>query len=108
MADARRRGAGQPPRARLVAPARWVPEEVIAPFAEIVAAEGLDLEVDPLVHHRNHQLAGTDEERAVSLASALGDEEVDILWGVRGGYGTTRTLPLLPESPVSGAKLTLG
>ncbi len=44
-------------------------------------------------------LNGTDPERLAELSLALGHEEADVLWAVRGGYGLTRLLPQLTRKP---------
>ena len=37
-------------------------------------------------------LAGSDDDRAADLNAALGDDTIDAVWCVRGGYGVTRIL----------------
>lgn len=41
---------------------------------------------------RHGYLAGTDEERLGDLNAALGDPDIDAIWCIRGGYGSTRIL----------------
>lgn len=40
----------------------------------------------------NGYLAGTDEERVADLNEAIGDDTIDAIWCVRGGYGAMRLL----------------
>ncbi len=40
----------------------------------------------------NGYLAGTDEERVTDLNEAIGDDTIDAIWCVRGGYGAMRLL----------------
>jgi muramoyltetrapeptide carboxypeptidase len=40
-------------------------------------------------------LAGSDAERASDLNAAFADTSVDAVWCLRGGYGTSRILPLI-------------
>ncbi len=47
-------------------------------------------------------LNGTDTERLAELSIALGHEEAQLLWAVRGGYGLTRLLPQLTRKPGAG------
>ena len=42
-------------------------------------------------------LNGSDAERLSELESALNNQEADLIWAVRGGYGITRLLPDLSE-----------
>ena len=50
----------------------------------------------PVVGHHvsavNGYLAGTDEERVADLNEAIGDDTIDAIWCVRGGYGAMRLL----------------
>jgi muramoyltetrapeptide carboxypeptidase len=41
---------------------------------------------------RHGYFAGTDDQRLDDLNDALGDSEIDAIWCIRGGYGTTRIL----------------
>jgi muramoyltetrapeptide carboxypeptidase len=41
---------------------------------------------------RHGYLAGTDDERLADLNEALGDDAVDAVWCLQGGFGTTRIL----------------
>jgi len=58
-------------------------------------ALGLRVKLMPNVMARWGYLAGTDEERAADVNSALGDPDIRALITLRGGYGTMRILPLL-------------
>ncbi len=40
-------------------------------------------------------LAGTDQQRVHDLNSAIGSDDVDAVWFIRGGYGSMRLLPLI-------------
>jgi len=63
--------------------------------AEIVASIGFTPKLMPNVGKRLGYLAGTDAERAADLNAAFADPKVDAIWCLRGGYGTSRILPLL-------------
>lgn len=54
---------------------------------EVVLPEGLYLQ--------DHQLAGTDAERATALQSLLDNPEIKAVFCARGGYGTIRIVDLL-------------
>ncbi|WP_370336014.1 LD-carboxypeptidase [Parvularcula marina] len=96
------------PHVRVIAPARWAPDEVLSAFSQIAEAEGLSVEIDPQAKLRADQLAGSDDERAEALAAALGDDAVDIIWCARGGYGSARVLNGMSGKMVSGPKLLIG
>ena len=46
----------------------------------------------------NHQLAGTDEERAADFQEMIDNPNVKAVWCVRGGYGTARMVELVDFS----------
>lgn len=96
------------PLVRVVAPARWAPDEVLDAFEKTLEAEGFSVEIDPQTRLRDHQLAGGDAARAAALADALADPSVDVIWCARGGYGSARTLNHLPEITVSNSKILIG
>ncbi|MDB4881930.1 MAG: hypothetical protein JWL95_696 [Gemmatimonadetes bacterium] len=80
-------------RVALVAPAGALrgPEEL-----ETAMSNARTLGWDPVpganVLARHGYLGGSDAERLHDLNAALGDESVDAVWCVRGGYGVTRLL----------------
>jgi muramoyltetrapeptide carboxypeptidase len=92
---------------RLVAPARWAQAEVVERFGARLTALGARVSVDPQVFARAHQLAGDDDARALSLMKALENPEIDIVWAVRGGYGSLRLLSRL-DPDAARAKVFAG
>jgi len=62
---------------------------------EIVASLGFTPKLMPNAGKRLGYLAGTDAERAADLNAAFADPKIDAVWCLRGGYGTSRILPLL-------------
>jgi len=70
---------------------------------------GCSVTVSPQVYQREGFLAGSDKERATALASALADDAIDIVYCLRGGYGSVRLLPLLdPNSFGAKPKVVIG
>lgn len=84
----------------LLAPARWVPSPLIEQFVGHAARFDFDVEVSPQNALRDHQLAGSDAERAAAFEESLGRPDIDVVWCARGGYGAGRILPLISRSPV--------
>ncbi|ADM08864.1 Peptidase U61, LD-carboxypeptidase A [Parvularcula bermudensis HTCC2503] len=103
MAEARAR----PLTVRAVAPARWLEPEVLDDFIALAAAQGGRVLTPAALSLRDHQLCGTDEERAAALIAAFDDPEADILWCVRGGYGSARLLPYVHKALATG-KIVIG
>jgi len=69
--------------------------EANAMTAEIVASLGFVPKLMPNAAKRLGYLAGTDAERAADLNAAFADPKVSAVWCLRGGYGSSRILPLL-------------
>src|SRR5439155_8874626 len=49
----------------------------------------------PQVRKHHFIYPGSDEERAGALYDLACDDNIDILWAARGGYGAGRILPIL-------------
>lgn len=86
---------GRPDRIRVVAPAGPVDEADLRAGVRILEERGFQVDVAEHAWGRRGYLSGTDDERLGDLQAALDDPEVDAVWFARGGYGTTRLLPLL-------------
>ncbi|MGQ0814791.1 MAG: S66 peptidase family protein [Gemmatimonadota bacterium] len=79
-------------RVALVAPAGPVSAERIAISLERCRALGLEPVPGAAAQKRTGYFAGTDQERASDLQSAIADDSLDAIWALRGGYGTVRLL----------------
>lgn len=77
----------------LIAPASPVSEEKIEKALSNLSALGFRVKEGASLRARLGYLAGTDAARLADLHQAFADPEVDAVWCVRGGYGTTRLLP---------------
>lgn len=77
----------------LIAPASPASDEKINKALANLAALGFRVREGRALRSRHGYLAGTDEARLADLHWAFSDPEVDAVWCVRGGYGTTRLLP---------------
>lgn len=82
----------------LVAPSRGVEFAQIRPWMEWMGRQGFEVEVGLSVGQFEHQLAGTDEERAQDLQRFLDRADISALFMARGGYGAARVLDLLDWS----------
>jgi muramoyltetrapeptide carboxypeptidase len=82
----------------LVAPSRGVEYAQISTWVEWMERRGYEVEVGLSIGQFNHQLAGTDEERAADLQSFLNRSDVSALFMARGGYGAARILDLVDWS----------
>jgi len=90
----------RPFRIRVVAPAGPVKARDLDEGIRALVERGHSVEEAPHVREHERYLAGLDPERLEDLQSALDDPEVDVVWFARGGYGTTRLLPLLSSESI--------
>lgn len=93
---------------RVVAPARWVEQDILDRFTALATAKGATVQIAPQCTMRDNQLAGDDATRAAALNEALSDEAVDIVWCARGGYGAPRLLDKLSFTSAHRRKLLVG
>ena len=94
----------------IVAPAS-PPNELEAIRFAIDTIESLVFRVRPAAHlfDRSGYLAGDDAARAADLNELFADESVDAIFCLRGGYGSSRLLPLLDfERMRANPKVLLG
>ncbi|HEX3359163.1 MAG TPA: LD-carboxypeptidase [Tepidisphaeraceae bacterium] len=73
----------------------------IVPMAEfglgvqILRDKGFEVTIHSQVSKEHFIYPGTDEERATALYELACDDNIEILWAARGGYGASRLLPML-------------
>ena len=79
----------------LVATARRISQEEIAPTIQLLQSWGLEAVVPNELFAVENQMAGDDETRATVMQKMLDDESVKAIWCVRGGYGTVRIIDRL-------------
>jgi muramoyltetrapeptide carboxypeptidase len=94
----------------IAAPASPANEPEQVRFA-IETVESLGFRVKPAAHlfARSGYLAGDDGTRAADLNALFGDEEVDAIFCLRGGYGAGRLLPALDYERIrANPKIILG
>lgn len=79
----------------LVATARKVVPEEVAPSLALLQSWGLRVLCPLNLYADQNQFAGSDQTRADSLQSVLDNPDVKAIFCVRGGYGTVRILDSL-------------
>ncbi|MEN9322731.1 MAG: hypothetical protein RL699_511 [Bacteroidota bacterium] len=70
----------------------------LQPAIDLLKSWGLEVVIGQSIGLDNHQLAGTDMQRAADLQAQLENPEVKAIWCVRGGYGTVRMVDLVDFS----------
>ena len=92
-------------RVALVAPASAVPEEKLPGALDLVRRLGMEPVLYPSCYFANRDgyLAATDAQRAEDVNRAFGDETIDGVWCIRGGYGGhpsgSAAIPTSPPCP---------
>ncbi len=76
----------------LVAPARKITVEEVAPAVRLLESWGLRVRLGATIGAADHQFAGDDALRRADLQAALSDPTVRAVLCARGGYGTARLL----------------
>src|SRR3989338_1732904 len=79
----------------VVAPAGVVKAEDLGNGARRLEELGFRVALGRALYQSARYLAGRDEERAAELAEMFANPEVKAVVAARGGYGTSRVLPLL-------------
>src|SRR5690606_21519835 len=77
---------------RIVSPAGRIDPGPVTNAKGWLTRQGFNVEIGSNVLKQHFQFAGTDEERAEDLQSALDDPEIKLILCSRGGYGCVRTL----------------
>ncbi|MEM9548863.1 MAG: LD-carboxypeptidase [Bacteroidota bacterium] len=79
----------------LIAPGSSIPEEKIEKAKSNLHSLGLKTVEGRFIREKYGYTAGKDQERISDIHWAFGDNAIDAIWCIRGGYGCTRLLPHL-------------
>ena len=79
----------------IVSPARSITFEEVHPAIKFFQRHNLEVVLGSYVFNRQHQLAGSDEQRARDFQTMLDDERIRAIVCSRGGYGTVRIIDKL-------------
>ena len=93
----------------ITAPSSPVSAEKLEMSVESIKFLGLEPVVMPSCHMHHGYLAGPDKQRADDINTAFADKTIKGIFCLRGGYGTTRLLPLLDfETIKNNPKVFIG
>lgn len=84
----------------IIASARKVSKEELAPARAMLESYGLRVAYGPNLFEAEHQLAGSDAQRAADLQWAINATEIKAVLFARGGYGTVRIIDQVDLSPL--------
>lgn len=76
----------------IVATARKISREELLQAISVLENAGFRVKLGSSIGLVNHQLAGTDAQRAADFQAQLNDTEVKAIFCARGGYGTVRII----------------
>lgn len=101
----------KPPRLRpgdtvaIVAPASpWQNRSELERAVAGLEGWGLTVRLGDHVSDRHGYLAGRDEDRAADLHRALSDPSIRAVFGLQGGYGSPRLIPLFDEAVFASSR----
>ena len=86
----------------LVATARKVTPDEVAPAVALLTSWGLRVTVPEGLYEAENQMAGSDAHRAAILQAQIDDPEVKAIVCVRGGYGTARIVDRVDFGSLAG------
>ena len=82
-------------RIGVVNPAYWLEAERLQRAVEVFNDQGYELVLGKSTGLREHQCAGSPEQRAEDIMAMFEDSSIEAIVCARGGYGGNRVLPLL-------------
>lgn len=92
---------------RLVCTAKKINANEIIFAEKYFLSKGFEVSKGNNLHNTWKQFAGTDEQRTADLTEALNDNNVDIIWFARGGYGSLRVWKLMDKNLLKNHNKTL-
>jgi muramoyltetrapeptide carboxypeptidase len=88
----------------IVSPARAIDSEKIQPAIRFFEKHGLQVVLGKHIHNVDHQMAGTDAEKAEDIQAFINDPNVRAIVSTRGGYGCVRLIDQLDLTPLAEQK----
>ena len=88
----------------IVSPARAIDSEKIQPAIRFFEKHGLQVVLGKHIHNVDHQMAGTDAEKAEDIQAFINDPKVRAIVSTRGGYGCVRAIDQLDLTPLAEQK----
>lgn len=82
----------------IVATARSVQLAVLQEAIQLAESWGLRVELGSSITKVDHQLAGTDAERAADFQKQINNPNIKAVWCAKGGYGSVRILDVIDFS----------
>ena len=79
----------------LIAPGSSIPDDKIEKAKTNLTSIGLKVQEGKFIREKYGYTAGKDHHRIADIHWAFGDDDIDGIWCVRGGYGCTRLIPYL-------------
>lgn len=94
---------------KIVAPAGKTPQEDFNNLISFLNSKGYEVSYsEDIITNEYPYHSNSDEFRAEDFINALEDETVDVIWCLRGGYGSARLYEYLQDVEVKGNKTLIG
>ncbi|MDN6310506.1 MAG: S66 peptidase family protein [Flavobacteriaceae bacterium] len=84
----------------IIATARKVQPQELEPAINLLESWGLEVIIGNSIGLKNHQFAGSDQERAADLQTQINNPNIKAIWCAKGGYGSVRILDLVDFIPL--------
>lgn len=84
-------------RVQAIAPSGKINKELFLSGKLFLEKYFTEIIFNDFIFSRFRNMAGKDQLRSEELIYAISNEENDIVWAIRGGFGSSRSLPLLNE-----------
>ena len=85
----------------ITAPAKRIDFKEITYAIEVFESWGLEVKLGKTIGTGEYLFSGMDEERAKDFQTMLNDEDIDVIFSARGGYGCARIIDLIDFSGLS-------
>ncbi len=73
---------------RIISTARKIDRVAVDPLIEDIQSRGFRVSTGNHLYGQNHQFSGSLKERVADLQASIDDDDVDVIWCARGGYGS--------------------
>ncbi len=88
----------------IVSPARAIEKSKVEPAIVFFEKHDLHVKLGNHIYDVNHQMAGTDENKAKDIQKFIDDDNIKAIVSTRGGYGCVRVIDRLDLKPLAKQK----
>lgn len=85
---------------KIISPSGVINPAFIDGAVKVLTGWGFDVEVGRYAREVHGRFAGAEAQRIVDLQEAINDEQLDVIWCSRGGYGLAQIIDKIDFSPL--------